>query len=231
MTAPLPSTPPDPAAPPVRLTPWHTASALTRLTVSGATGLAVGVVASSVTGARFGTLAGWDAAAIVFLLWVWVTIWRRDAAGTAAMALREDPSRGLSDLVLLVTAVASLFSVGLVLLGGSSARQGAQHGGLVLTLASVALSWAVVHTVFCLRYARLYYGDPIGGIDFNQDPPPTYADFAYLAFTLGMTFQVSDTTIRSGEIRRTALRHALLSFLFGTVILSVSINLVVTLSS
>jgi len=225
-------TAPDDSASPSspRLTAWHTVTAVTRLAVSGGIGLTVGLVASVSTESSFAPLVGWDCAAIVFLVWVWATIWRRDAASTAAMATREDASHQVSDIALLVTAVASLFSVGLVLLGGSSARQGAQHGGLALTFASVALSWAVVHTVFCLRYARLYYGGPIGGVDFNQDDPPTYADFAYLAFTLGMTYQVSDTSIGSSEIRRTALRHSLMSFVFGTVILSVSINLVVSLS-
>jgi hypothetical protein len=82
-----------------------------------------------------------------------------------------------------------------------------------LSLASVVLSWAVVHTVFTLRYARLYYLGPDGGVDFNDESKPRYSDFAYLAFTIGMTFQVSDTALCSNEIRRTALRHALLSYL------------------
>jgi uncharacterized membrane protein len=88
-----------------------------------------------------------------------------------------------------------------------------------------------VHTVFTLRYANLYYSGKAGGIDFNQPDLPTYTDFAYLAFTIGMTFQVSDTSLRSGIIRRTALRHALLSYLFGTGILATTINLVASLSS
>jgi uncharacterized membrane protein len=89
----------------------------------------------------------------------------------------------------------------------------------------------MVHTVFMLRYAQLYYAGEQGGIDFNQADPPTYTDFAYLAFTIGMTFQVSDTPLRSKVIRRTALRHALLSYLFGTGILATTINLVASLSS
>lgn len=88
------------------------------------------------------------------------------------------------------------------------------------------LSWAVVHTTFVLRYTRLYYTGQDGGVDFNQPEPPAYLDFAYRAFTIGMTFQVSDTTIQAGAIRRTVLRHALLSYLFGTVIIATSINLV-----
>jgi len=88
------------------------------------------------------------------------------------------------------------------------------------------LSWAVVHTVYTLRYAAAYYGEPAGGIGFNGGEPPSYRDFAYLAFTIGMTFQVSDTALQTTALRRTALRHALLSYLFGTGILAVTINLV-----
>jgi uncharacterized membrane protein len=82
-----------------------------------------------------------------------------------------------------------------------------------------------VHTVFALKYAQLYHSGPGGGIDFNQDEPPRYSDFAYLAFTIGMTFQVSDTDLTSGAMRRLALRHSLLSYLFGAVILAMTINI------
>jgi uncharacterized membrane protein len=105
----------------------------------------------------------------------------------------------------------------------------ALHVGL--GLASVILSWALVHTIFTLRYAHLYYDGPDGGIDFNGSGPPDYADFAYLAFTIGMTFQVSDTALRAAVIRRTALRHGLLSYLFGTGVLATSINVIASLSS
>jgi uncharacterized membrane protein len=84
----------------------------------------------------------------------------------------------------------------------------------------------MVHTVFTLRYARLYYTPPAGGIDFNEADPPGYVDFAYLAFTLGMTFQVSDTDLTAKPVRHLALRHALISYLFGAVILGLAINVV-----
>jgi uncharacterized membrane protein len=99
-----------------------------------------------------------------------------------------------------------------------------------VAVVSVALSWGLIHTLFTLRYASLYYWDQEGGIDFNQDEPPRYSDFAYLAFTLGMTFQVSDTNLQSNDIRATALRHGLLSYVFGSVILATLINLIVGLS-
>jgi uncharacterized membrane protein len=96
----------------------------------------------------------------------------------------------------------------------------------------VALSWAMVHTIFTLRYARDYYvGEPDGGVDFNDGARPRYSDFAYLAFTIGMTFQVSDTPLQGHAIRRDALRHALLSFVFSTGILATTVNLVASLTS
>jgi uncharacterized membrane protein len=82
-----------------------------------------------------------------------------------------------------------------------------------------------------LRYALLYYAYPEGGIDFNQQERPSYRDFAYLALTVGMTFQVSDTDLQTSQIRATTLRHALLSFLFGAVILASAINLIAGLGS
>jgi uncharacterized membrane protein len=96
---------------------------------------------------------------------------------------------------------------------------------------TVASSWALVQTVFALRYAHEYYTDPIGGIDFKTPPEerPDYRDFAYVAFTVGMTFQVSDTDIQHRRTRRTVLRHALLAYLFGAVILAVVVNVIATL--
>lgn len=100
------------------------------------------------------------------------------------------------------------------------------------TFLAVVLSWVVTHTMFTLRYAHLYYGDgEVGGLDFPGVEPPVDDDFAYFAFTIGMCFQVSDVVISSSRIRREALLHALLSFVYNTVILALSLNLVFSLSS
>jgi uncharacterized membrane protein len=76
----------------------------------------------------------------------------------------------------------------------------------------------------------LYYGDQPGGIDFNESDQPRYTDFAYVSFTIGMTFQVSDTDLRTKEIRTTALQHALLSYVFGAMIIATTINLIAGLT-
>jgi uncharacterized membrane protein len=183
-------------------------------------------------GWTFAALVGWDVAAATLVVATWVTVLPMDGERTARHAVREEPGRAATDLLLMGASVASLVGVGFVVAAGGNA-EGVQGAGLVaLAVLTVVLSWSVVHTTFTLRYARLYYSGPNGGIDFKMtDGPPDYGDFAYVAFTIGMTFQVSDTAITSKGMRATALRHALMSYLFGVVIIAVMINLVVGLSS
>ena len=104
-------------------------------------------------------------------------------------------------------------------------------GRTALAVVSVAVSWLVVNTVYALRYARLYYTDPYGGVEFTGADDPTYREFAYLAFTIGMTFQVSDTSLQTTDIRMAVLRHALMSFVFDVVIIAVTVNVVAGLST
>jgi uncharacterized membrane protein len=203
----------------------------TEMTVAIVLGAVVAGVLSSIGSVPLGVLAGWDAAVLVYLALVWAKVGRMDAGQTGAHASADDPTRPVADLLLLTAAVASLVGVGFVLVRASREQGGSELALVGLGLASVVLSWALVHTIYMLRYASLYYRGPDGGLDFNDTTPPDYLDFAYLAFTLGMTFQVSDTAIKDRTIRRTALRHALLSYLFGTGILATTVNLVASLSS
>lgn len=130
----------------------------------------------------------------------------------------------MADVLLLSAAVASLIAVALVLMCAGHTQGATELLRIGLGLVSVVVSWILVHTIFTLRYAHLYYIGEDGGVDFNQAEPPAYVDFGYLAFTIGMTFQVSDTPLQSRAFRRTALRHALLSYLFGTGILATTIK-------
>jgi uncharacterized membrane protein len=201
-------------------------SARAKLLLSFGAAIAGGAVAAVAGAGRAAPLIGWDILALVYGGWTWATVWRLDPASAEADAKREDPSRDQSDLVLLGAAIASLIAVGAVLFNAGSASGSAKYLLAGLALVSVFVSWTLVHTVFTLKYARLYYSGQAGGIDFNDAGPPDYPDFAYLSFTIGMTFQVSDTDIRSKAIRRTALRHAWLSFPLVAVIIATSINLV-----
>jgi len=192
--------------------------------------LAVGgpaaVVAGVFIGWGYAPLVGWSAAALTFCLVKWAHVRHRDADQTAAMAARDDPSPTTTDLLLLMANVASLAAVAYVLVQANSAHGSREALLAALALASVAISWALIHMLYMLRYAVLYYSGSVGGIDFNQEEPPRFADFAYLAFTLGMTYQVSDTNLQDTGIRVAALRHGLLSFVFGSMILATTVNLV-----
>jgi len=197
-------------------------------------GVVVGVVVALVARAGLGPLAGYDAAALFYTARVWHTIWPLDAEQTSALAAREDPRRPVADSVLLVAAVASLVGIALVIAQSHSSHGAIQRFEIGLSVASVVISWLLVHTIFTLKYARLYYrggaAHDEGGVDFEHKVRPPYSDFAYLAFTVGMTFQVSDTDLQNAEFRRLALRHALVSYLFGAVILAATINLIAGLA-
>lgn len=168
-------------------------------------------------------LLGWDISAGYFLGRTWARVLPLDPAGAREMATREDPSRATTDLILILASVVSIAGVGFILIDAARAKGVVVAGLLAVAVGSLLCSWLVVHTVFTLRYARLYYAAS-GGISFNQDDPPVYSDFAYLAFTIGMTFQVSDTDLGDRAIRRAATRHALLSYLFGAVLLAMTVN-------
>ena len=201
----------------------------TRVAVATVLGVGGGVVAMLFTLWQAAVLIGWDVAVAALLGWIWVALAPMGAEQTRNNANREDPSVRLSELLVLTAGVAVLAAVGLVLLRAGSATGGTKAYLITLGVISVALSWSLVHTVFTLRYARAYYSVPVGGIDFNEGDPPTYLDFAYLAVTIGMTFQVSDTNLTSKGVRRIALSHALLSYLFGAVIVALVINVVSSL--
>jgi uncharacterized membrane protein len=177
-----------------------------------------------------GALVGWDVVAVGYTLRLAVVLRRWDHARTKSRAMSTDLDRVGADLALLGAAVASLVAVGVLLTRGEPGTA-ADSLRIGLSLVSVAASWAMVHTLFAQRYAALYYGSPEGGIDFNERMRPAYRDFAYFAFTIGMSYAVSDTDVSSSDIRRSVLRHALLSYLFGTGILATTINLVASLTS
>ena len=191
--------------------------------------LGVGVIAALGVGAlgnwAYAPALVWAAASATYLIWVWSVIARFGPAATAAHARREDPGRVFSDALVLTATMASFAGVALILLDASNAQGTAKDATVAMALGSIALSWFLVHTMFTLRYAAIYYRDGTG-VDFNEETQPRYSDFAYLAFTVGMTFQVSDTDLQTNAIRSTVLRQALLSYLLGAIVLATTINLV-----
>ncbi|MFH5879190.1 DUF1345 domain-containing protein [Arthrobacter sp. NA-172] len=198
--------------------------------------IVAGVAAAVATGLWgqwiYAPAAGWAVAAAVYNIFVWTVITPMKAAQTASHATEEDPRRSISDLLILCAAVGSLAAFVLVMFGAKDAHGIDKFLLALLALGGAVASWLLVHTLFTLRYAEVYYtADPPRGINFNQDEPPQYTDFAYMAFSLGMTYQASDTSITTRAMRSAALRHSLLAYVFGVGILATTINLVVSLAS
>jgi uncharacterized membrane protein len=198
--------------------------------LAGVVGIGAGTVTAFFTPWQVSTLIGWDVAAALYVAWVWTSAGRFDPEETQTFATREDDSRFSAQLLLVSACLVSLLGVGFDLIKAGQTRTSTGHVVLVsVAVATVVLSWAVVHTVYALRYAHEYYAyKPVGGIDFKSGSGymPDYRDFAYVAFVVGMTFQVSDTDINHRGLRRSVLGHALLAYLFGAVILAVTINIV-----
>ena len=167
---------------------------------------------------------------MVFLGLAFWTVFTSDAAATQKLATREDPSRVLSGVIVLIGSVVSLGGV-IFLLTQVSALQKAGHQTeatvlTVLGLTCVALSWLMIQMVYTFRYTHLYFQAPVGGVDFHSKKTPDYRDFFYLAVTMGMTFQVSDTNLSQKAIRRSVLGHGLTAFLFNTILVALAINVV-----
>lgn len=201
-----------------------------RALISVSAGLTVGVVVGLLATPRLFPLVGWTVTVAVLLVWVWLISWPQGAEGTKRLAEHEGTTRS-TDMWLLVAAVSSLAVVVVALVQSDNPRSVTDVASVLLSVVSVALSWALVNTVYAFKYARMYYlGEPDrGGIDFKQEADPAYSDFAYLAFTVGMSFAVSETEPTATRIRRVALGHALFSYFFGTGIVAVAINLVTNL--
>ncbi len=200
-----------------------------RILLAVVLGAAVAVAIGNTVGWRF-ALIGWVVTAGVYVVWTRLLLGGMDADQTRAYVTREDPTRWVADTVVVSASLASLAGVGYVVAAGSHSGARAVAAAL-LGIMAVAASWLAVHTLFTVHYARLYYSDEPGGINFHDPEPPRFRDFAYLAFTVGMTYQVSDTEIGLTSIRATVLRQALLSYLLGAVVLAVTINLIAGLGS
>jgi uncharacterized membrane protein len=200
-------------------------SANVRFGVSLGIGACAGGVALAVGVGSLALVIAWDIGALVYVVWTWQSIGNLDPDETKSHVRPNEADKPVADALLLGAIVVSLAAVAIVLFQAGNIRGSEQQTLVGLGVLSVVLGWATVHTVYTLRYAWLYYRVPEGGIDFKRDSP-CYRDFAYLAFTIGMTFQVSDTDIETTPIRATALRHALLSYLFGAVIIATTINLI-----
>jgi len=198
--------------------------------------LALGMVGAVLTGIlrdewHYSPAVGWIIAATVYLIATWWVIAPLDGAQTEehVRGHHQDGSATVSHIIILVASIASLAGVGYLLVGAGTERH---LGEATIGIVSVVSAWFAVHTTFMLRYAQLYYlGGAPDAIQFHQtDYRPRFLDFAYLAFTVGMTYQVSDTDIASRPMRGSVLAQGLVSFMLGAIVLASTINLVLQLA-
>lgn len=174
---------------------------------------------------RTGSMIGFDAAAIVFLLSMTSLFRHGDAKSMRQSAIRNDANRaGL----LVITGIVMLVILAAVA-SELAARDAADPLMVTLIIATLALAWAFSNMVYALHYAHIFYtadpsGQDLGGIAFPGTKEPDYWDFTYFAFTLGMTFQTSDPDICRRDIRKIATFHSLAAFIFNIGILAFTIN-------
>ncbi|MEU7058769.1 DUF1345 domain-containing protein [Streptomyces sp. NPDC046197] len=206
---------------------WLPLDAVPRLAGSVVLGAVAGVAVGLPTDAALGVLAGIAATQLIFVVAGWAVLWPMDAKATHRNARREDFRPVTEELAVVTVALCALVAIVLLLVRGESDTG---HVAAATALCGIFLAWAALHLMYATRYACLYY-EAGGGIDFNSDDPPTYRDFLYFSYNLGMTYQVSDTDVSSNRIRAIVLRHTLLSYVFGTGILASAINLFVGIVS
>ena len=168
-------------------------------------------------------LLGWDSFIALYLVLVYIMMARCGLAHIRRNAVQQDDGRFL---ILLVTALGAFASIAAIVFELGGTQRAAPQ--LVLATATIALSWAAVHTAFALHYAHDYYRGKTGGLQFpsgDQDEHADYWDFVYFSFVIGMTAQVSDVGITDKIIRRTATVHGIISFVFNTALVALMVNI------
>jgi uncharacterized membrane protein len=206
---------------------WSPRRALGRLLLGLLAGGAVAFALPGHVGGPLRTVAGWDVGAVVLLALVWRIILGAGSEETARRAAAEDVGRSFVWAVAVLGSTVSLFAATVALRNARSMAPQSERELALLCLLAVVTAWILCHTTYTVRYAHLYYRDDgdLGGLGFPGTEMPCYLDFAYYAFTVGMCFQVSDVTVTQHRMRQATLGHALLSFVFNTVVLALALSL------
>ena len=174
----------------------------------------------------------WDVFCLSYLIMAWIVLCTRSTIQMRELAKKEDNSRIVVSILIIAASFASMFMVLLLILSKDSPTS--QIFPLTVAVLGVLLSWIMVHTIFTFHYAMMYYDDDetdpnqhAEGLDFpGGEKKPDYIDFAYFAFVIGMTFQVSDVEITCRAIRRKVLVHGLISFAINTFVVALTINII-----
>lgn len=173
-------------------------------------------------------LTTWIGFALSIIILNWIVIFGAHPREIRKIASLEDSSRAFIFIIVLGAALISLSAIYILLKSTKGHADDEVTANVFLALGAVITSWWLVHTLFTMRYAHIYYDKPDAptGLQFPDEPLPDYLDFVYFSFVVGMTFQVSDVEISSRRIRRLALVHGLVSFVFNTAIVALSINII-----
>lgn len=173
-------------------------------------------------------LLAWDAGALFFVVAIAATMAQADAAAIRRRAQELDGGRAS---ILVVTLIAAAMSVVAIVLELAAAKSTERFGPFVvcLSIATIALSWALVNLMFALHYAHEYYmpddGEEPGGLKFPGRTPPLYGDFVHFAFVIGVANQTADIMITSPSLRRVVTAHGVAAFVFNTAIIALTINI------
>ncbi len=175
---------------------------------------------------------GWDIFSLSLLSLTWITFFTAAPSEIRMQSKKQDESRFVVFVLVLAASCVSMMAV-VVLLTSKKGMTTDHIFPLSIAFACMTFSWFLMHTIFTLRYAHLYYADHkddadvhIGGLNFPDENRPDFLDFAYFSFTLGMTFQVSDVAISNRQIRRLVLFHSLIAFAYNAVIIALTVNFI-----
>lgn len=197
--------------------------------IAAIVGVLVGLIPVVLGAPELAPLVGWAVAAGVFLTWAWTVAWPADPDRTRHLATHEDRARRLVDTLIIAATFVSMIGVVLALIR-SQQQDAIGSACAILAVVGVVAAWAVVNTVYAFKYARMYYIDDTHRFDFDQEEDPSYSDFAYTAFNIGMAYSASNVTQSSTPSRRVAFGHGLLAYFYGTFAVAVAINLITSLT-
>ena len=175
-------------------------------------------------------ILSWDMFCVAMLGFSWILFVKTNSDDLCIVVEKQDDGLKVIFAIVIVAVCFSVFGAMILMFSGNESPKN-KLLQTVISLSPVLLSWFLLHTIFTIRYAHLYHdhdklntGSKVGGIDFPTKEAPDYIDFAYFSFVIGMTFQVSDISVSSRTIRRFVLMHSLVSFVFNTIIVALTIN-------
>jgi uncharacterized membrane protein len=210
-----------------------------RLFAGTTTGILIYLLLLLVTSvsSRLRFILAWDIGVTVALLAMLFGLRNCSPDRMRAIAARQVTGKWTVLGLTVVAALASLVVIASEVPLIKAAEHFEQIARLTLVIVTIILSWIFINTIFALHYAHDYY---LGGSAEGANPSdegaiivfpgggglPSYGDFVYFSFTIGMTFQVSDTQITDSRLRKLAITHGIISFFYSTGILALTINLV-----